>query len=287
MIDLGPRSYFLQEIVMSDEYDGYIANKLTTSTFSHVDEILNLFIISRFLDNDFIKNLLGAINVMAYFTQDSDSRKYLKIDADYAQLISINSELGVAPFQASNYPDSPAGQQNPIFFDCKGNIGIFFSSDTQIRDFVTPKRTIIDGTLSINNQSCAFSNFPVYSQVVPLSQWEVKYSGNANIFGGESNNWWYETIYTSKYQSLDRLDVNSRYFRNYGLSVIDDKGYIYAVNAAGQLSAGPSDWDKNPAPDSQVVTVGAPFHFYFGLKRGASAYDRFRGKWVNTENIVT
>jgi hypothetical protein len=32
-----------------------------------------------------------------------------------------------------------------------------------------------------------------------------------------------------------------------------------------------------------MVTVGAPFHFYFGLKRGKTAYDRFRSKWVNTE----
>ena len=67
--------------------------------------------------------------------------------------------------------------------------------------------------------------------------------------------------------------------------MIDDKAYIYAVNGLGQLSAGPGDWDQN-FPDPQVVTVGAPFHFYFGLKRGASAYDRFRGKWVDTENII-
>jgi hypothetical protein len=38
--------------------------------------------------------------------------------------------------------------------------------------------------------------------------------------------------------------------------------------------------------DKQLVTVGAPFHFYFGLKRGASSFDRFKGKWINTEIIV-
>ena len=42
---------------------------------------------------------------------------------------------------------------------------------------------------------------------------------------------------------------------------------------------------KNP-PDAQLVTTGAPFHFYFGLRRGASAFDRFRMKWINTSNIV-
>ena len=282
MIDLGPRSSFLQEIIMSDEYDGYISNKLNSSSFSHVDEILNLFIVSRFLDNGFIQNLLAGANILAYFQQEDDSRNNLKFDGDYAQLISINSELGVAAFQSSNYPNnSDPSKQNPIFFDCNGGyLGIFYSSDTQIRDYVTPKRTIIDPTASINNQSCAFSNFPVYSQVVPLSQWEIKSTGS--IFGNEGNNWNYEPIYKSKYQSLDRLDINSRYFRNDGISVIDDKGYIYAVNGAGDLSAGVSNWTRNN-PDPQMVTVGAPFHFYFGLKRGKSAYDRFRSKWVNTE----
>jgi hypothetical protein len=282
MIDLGPRSYFLQEIVMSDEYDGYITNKLNSSSFSHVDEILNLFIVSRFLDNGFIQNLLAGANILAYFQQEDDSRGNLKIDADYAQLISINSELGVAAFQASNYPNnSDPSKQNPIYFDCNGGyLGIFYSSDTQFRDYVTPKRTIIDPTASINNQSCAFSNFPVYSQVVPLSQWEIKNTGS--IFGNEGNNWNYDTIYKSKYQSLDRLDVNSRYFRNDGISVIDDKGYIYAVNGAGDLSASVSNWTRNN-PEPEMVTVGAPFHFYFGLKRGKTAYDRFRSKWVNTE----
>jgi hypothetical protein len=52
-----------------------------------------------------------------------------------------------------------------------------------------------------------------------------------------------------------------------------------------QLSASSGDWEKNP-PDAQLVTTGAPFHFYFGLRRGASAFDRFRMKWINTSNIV-
>jgi hypothetical protein len=271
---------------MSDEYDGYIANKLNSSSFSHVDEILNLFIVSRFLDNGFIQNLLAGANVLAYFQQEDDSRRNYKIDADYAQLISINSEFGVAAFQSSNYPNNPDPmKQNPIYFQCTGGyLGIFYSSDTQSRDFITPKRTIINPTASINNQSCAFSNFPVYSQVVPLSQWEIK--NDTSIFGNEGNNWTYDPIYKSKYQSLDRLDVNSRYFRNNGISVIDDKGYIYAVDGAGDLSSSVSNWTKNN-PEPQLVTVGAPFHFYFGLKRGKSAYDRFRSKWVNTEITTT
>jgi hypothetical protein len=309
IMDLGPRANYLQELVMSDEYDGYVVNRLDSSSFGTVDDILNLFIVSRFMDNNFLTNLLGSLNILAYFSNSRPSRgtggTKLMIDADYAQLISINSELGVAPFLSSNYPDNPPGQQNPIFFDCSNVLGIFFSSDTQLRDYITPKRTVINpaGT-SVNN--CTFNNFPVYSQVVPLSQWKIEtnptsFSGNDSIFGRQFNNWDFtvsgSSIHSNRYQSLDRLQQSSRYFRTDGSSQTQyQKGYIYAVKTVTtstgavsvQLSASPLDWDPNatPAASNQLVTVGAPFHFYFGLRRGASAFDRFRKKWINTSNIV-
>ena len=352
IMDLGPRADFLQELVMSDEYDGYLVNKLTSSTYSHVDEILNLFIISRFMDNNFLNNLLGAFNIFAYF-QNSRKGKYL-IDADYSQLISINSELGVAAFQSSNYPDAPTtvgaggfvtgirykilsggtasnptdftsigappgyvagtttfiatgpgtgtgtalvdpGIQNPIFFDCKNSLGIFFSSDTQIRDYVSPKRTIINPT-GTTSSICTFNNFTVYSQEVPLSQWRIDGGGEhaGSIFGGESNDWDFQTIFSSKYQSLDRLLPVSRYFRTTNQSQNDFfKGYIYAVTNGNSLptyqnnsiTAKPQYWSQN-TPETDLITVGAPFHFYFGLRRGASAFDRFRTKWINTSNVI-
>ena len=34
------------------------------------------------------------------------------------------------------------------------------------------------------------------------------------------------------------------------------------------------------------ITVGGPFHFYFGLRQGGSAFDRFRQKFINTEIII-
>ena len=356
IMDLGPRSEYIQELVMSDEYDGYVVNRLESTTFSHVDEILNLFIVSRFMNNNFLTNLLGAFNIIAYFQNKRSGN--LSVDADYAQLISINSELGVAPFQSSNYPDAPtvvgAGNfvtgiqyeilsvgtasnptdftpiggsgvigttfiatgpgsgtgtakvnpaiQNPIFFDCDNSLGIFFTSDLQIRDYITPKRTIINPT-GTTGSICTFNNFPVYSQLVPLSQWQIEAhsGGRASIFGGESNDWDYGTIYSSKYQSLDRLEKPSRYFRtNNQLQNDFFKGYIYAVTDGNSLtpstpggtpmqnssiSALVQYWDKNSS-DSEQITVGAPFHFYFGLKRGKSSFDRFRAKWINVTDFV-
>jgi hypothetical protein len=49
LMDLGPRSAFLQELVMSDEYDGYVVNKMGTTTYGNVTEILNLLILNRCL----------------------------------------------------------------------------------------------------------------------------------------------------------------------------------------------------------------------------------------------
>ena len=297
IIDLGPRADYIQEIVMSDDYDGYVVNKLDTSSFGTVDEILNLFIVSRFINQDFIEKLIGSLNILGYFT--NDRKKYgnggtsLMVDADYSQLISINSELGVAPFLPANYPDnSDPTKQNPIFFDCDNVLGIFFSSDTQLRDYITPKRTIINPSGSTTSK-CTFNNFPVFSQRVPISQWLIR--DTEYIFGLQSNNWDFTvsgaagsniTVFSKKYQSLDRLDQGSRYFRSNGSSQTQyQKGHIYAVNSSGDLTAKSASWDKNP-PGEQLVTVGAPFHFYFGLRRGASSFDRFRTKWINTSNII-
>ena len=346
IMDLGPRADYLQELVMSDEYDGYVVNRLDSSSYGTVDDILNLFIVSRFIDNSFFEKLLGGLNIIAYFSNGRSGTNY-QIDADYAQLISINSELGVAPFLSGNYPDSisvvsagsfvvgsqyqiqslgtpvqtnfqlagspnnnigttfiasnaglgngtalvtPA-KQNPIFFDCDNVLGIFFSSDTQIRDYITPKRTIVDGSVPVTSK-CSFNNFSVYSQRVPLSQWKINagQSGNDSIFGRQKNNWDLtfdgDVVFSHRYQSLDRLDQGSRYFRNNSNAQTQyQKGYIYAVDNQGEISANPSYWDNNPS-DEQLVTVGAPFHFYFGLRRGASSFDRFRTKWINTINVV-
>ena len=304
IMDLGPRVDFLQELVMSDEYDGYVVNRLDSSSFGTVDDILNLFIVSRFIDNTFLKTLLGSLNILAYFSNSRPSSNVggtkLLIDADYAQLISINSELGVAPFLASNYPDNPNPLiQNPIFFDCDNVLGIFFSSDTQVRDYITPKRTIINGAVQVNS-TCSFNNFPVYSQEVPFSQWYLNAKpGGDSIFGRQFNNWDFDVdggVFSNKYQSLDRLLQSSRYFRTDGsVQTQYQKGYIYAVKTttdpitnitSTDITANPQFWDNNPTPDNMKVTVGAPFHFYFGLRRGASSFDRFKTKWINTSNIT-
>jgi hypothetical protein len=57
------------------------------------------------------------------------------------------------------------------------------------------------------------------------------------------------------------------------------------VNNIGLIDENIVNWSKNTnKPES--ITTGGPFYFYFGLKKGKSAYDRFTSKWVDTTTIV-
>jgi hypothetical protein len=309
MVDLGPRDIYLQELVMSDDYDGYVVNKLNSTTFNDVDDIFNLLIINRISNLRFVGLLRtkGNKNILRFFSRDQVGAgliHYRMSDADYSQAISINSELGVAAFDPANY--TSAGQ---IFFnggDTDDSIfGIQFSSDTQLRDWITPKRTIINPNLPVTNQ-CAFNNFGEYSQEVPFYNWTIKTNDSTNpgpplpnsIWGSQKNEWLTlpniepttnqainEGFLKYRYQSMDRLNANCRYFRTQNTSQTNYfKGYIYGVDGSGNLSPSITNWQTN-TPAATAVTVGAPFHFYFGLKQGASAWDRFAKKWVGFETI--
>jgi hypothetical protein len=86
---------------------------------------------------------------------------------------------------------------------------------------------------------------------------------------------------------LDRLLQSSRYFRTNTSNITKYfKGYIYSVNPDGTLSAEVGTIAQNISPLGRVITVGAPFHFYFGLRSGKSAFDRFAKKYLDFENII-
>jgi hypothetical protein len=291
IMDLGPRDIYTQELVLSNEYDGYTMNKLNSTTYGDVSELLNLFLISRLSNLSFIQKMIGGASVNSYFSRGQNSLIIRMIDGDYAQMNSINSELGVASFEPENYPDV-----NQIYYNggsaSDGVFGIFFSSDTQIRDYVTPKRTIIVDGLPVSN-SCSFESFAIKSQRVPFYQWDIKVNSDGDsIFGSQSNDWYSDEIdsngfFSYEYQSLDRLYQNSRYVRTNNVSKTNYyKGYIYSVDGSGNLSGNITDWNYNTNPNPRAVTVGSPFHFYFGLKKGKSAFDRFASKWVNFNNIT-
>lgn len=298
LVDLGPRSSFLQELSMSDNYDGYVVQKTTTTTFTDVSDLLNIFILSRLANTKFIDLIFSTqgANIFSYFNK----RWRGAADADYVQMVAISSQLGVAEFSSENYPPIP-GSQDPIYFNggdaADGVFGIFFSSNTQVRDFISPKRTIIVPNGS-PTASCTYSYFNVFTQKVPFYQWDVvpNDGGTAfdSIFGSQGNNW-YTTptlpptgspveYFSNPYQQMDRIDFNDRYFQTNAGSVNQSyyKGYIYGITSGGTLTADLSS-QSTLSPLYRRITVGAPFYFYFGLKRGGSAWDRFARKWIGFE----
>lgn len=321
VMDLGPRDIYTQEIVFSNDYDGYLMKSLNTTTFKDVSDLLNTFIISRFVNRTMLDKILAAVGVSAitkYFSRDNK-----KIDGDYAQMISINSELGTVGFSDENYSSCD------IFYNggnsSDGVFGVFFSSNTQVRDYVTPKRTIISEDKPITDVDCAFEYFKVNTQNVPFYQWFIKPNYGKekevdknnlfpsspgfpvdSIFGSQLNDWSTNpysgtstpskgTFFTYGYQNLDRILRNSRYFRTNASSLSKYyRGNIFSVDPT--LSTIINDrgntlyWDKNSQfgePQFQrVVNTGAPFYFYFGLYQGKSAFDRFSKKWIDTDVIT-
>ena len=314
IMDLGPRDIYTQEIVFSNDYDGYVMKSMNSTTFQDVTDLLNVFILSRITNRSFIQRMIGGAGILRYF-----SRNNLKIDGDYAQSISINSELGIDGFDEDSYNSCD------IYYNggdlSNGVFGIFYSADTQLRDYVTPKRTIINDETTLTAIECSFEYFKVKTQEVPFYQWNViknfipnddDEDPNPNvltapsppdsIFGSQTNDWVTKDysggtqFFSYGYQNLDRLSKKSRYFRTKGSTKTKYfRGNIYSVDSNEEQDGSIAYWDFNdvPLPTSdtdikfqRVINAGAPFYFYFGLNQGKSAFDKFYKKWIEGEIIT-
>ena len=313
IMDLGPRSKYLQEIVMSDDLDGYNIGNLNKSSFSDVSPLLNLFILSRTVTKEF------TFLITSFFSRS------LYIDGDYAQMVATNSQVGIAPFEESNYGNQTGSTSNPVFYANTAaslarigpTFGVFYNSDLEIRDLVSPRRTLING--DVPESFCSFNELSNFSQQIPMYQWEIKQTITFNdneettpwIFGNETNDWYtdlvtttpatedgdgVETFFSYKYQNLDRLETESRFFRtNVDSKTNFFKSYIYGVSesfAPGPtgitINSSVSTWSRNsvPSDNNNLITFGTPFYFYFGLKNGKTAIDLFKRKWINSENVI-
>jgi len=310
IMDMGPRDIYTQEIVFSNDYDGYVMKSMNSSTFQDVSDLLNVFILTRITNRTFMQKMIGGAGILRYF-----SRQNLKIDGDYAQSIAINSELGIDGFDEDSY-NSCDIYYNGGDLD-NGIFGIFYSADTQLRDYVTPKRTIINEDTTLDAIDCSFEYFKVKTQEVPFYQWNIIKNFPPNkdnedpspgaltaasppdsIFGGQKNDWVTKDysstaqFFSHGYQNLDRLSKKSRYFRTKGSTKSKYfRGNIYSVNPSENQDGNIAYWDFNESPIpgnkfERVINTGAPFYFYFGLNQGKSAFDKFYKKWIEGEIIT-
>jgi hypothetical protein len=299
MIDMGPRNNYLTELTFNNSFYGYLVDKLDSTSYKDNSDLLNLFINSRMIGQGLISQItqvarqnLGILGdgLSEYFPRD-----YKNISGDYAQMGAINSQIGVSAFNSDDY----SGTEDIYFNNFAANknvFGIFYKSDLQLRDFLTPRRTII--SLSGNpNNSCTMDDLPkINSQRVPFYLWEIKenssfdiFNNTDSIFGDPENNWttlWDDNIVSLNYQELDRNGGNGG---PYLMQPTDEsqnqffKGYISNV-VSGVTSAQPPAAD---GPSNRTTIPGAPYYFYFGIYKGKTAFDRFLTKWIKTDiNII-
>jgi len=267
IMDMGPRDEFTKEICTSPDFEGYIIDTIKSTSFNDTSDLLQLFIISRLINTNFLGAILGlgdaSINKM--FSRTSD-----RLDGDITQLFSINSEYGVAGFSEDEYDGA-----GDIYIATSGpaTMGVFFTSNTENRIVVTP------GVTTFTPQLTNFYGYPK-TQEVPFYQWQLTQQSVPTIFGSDTNEWNTNIIgsgfYSEKYQALSFKQAPlSQYFNNLNTG---QRGFIYNSNATG------TD-ETFPAGQSNSFLVGAPYHFYFGLNKGKSAISRYITKYILNQDV--
>jgi hypothetical protein len=298
IMDLGPRDELQKFLSQSGNWDGYIMNKLDSTTFGDTSDLLNIFVLSRLANTSFTSFFKSRTSSVLNFF---DSRKRKFVDGDFAQMIATNSQFGIASYEPESYPEPTGTTFNsslflPTFFNQTSDIvfGIFYTGDSQSRDYISPNRTIYnpDGIIGADN-ACAFSYIPLKTQVVPFYLWEIKNNNSvSNIFGNQKNNW-SPDIFSYGYQKIDRFYSASKNFQpDPNINQINyHKGWIYNVDdystITNPINDATGEFDYKPTTGLPgEYLLGAPFYFYFGITKGASAFDRFTAKWIDTDAFV-
>jgi hypothetical protein len=167
IMDLGPRDQFTKEICVNPQFEGYLMETFQSTSFNDTSDLLQLFIISRLINSNFLTQMLGigdaSINRM--FSRSED-----RIDGDIAQLFSINSEYGVEGFSDDVYDDDTlyvAGSGDAL-------VGVFFTGSTENRIKLTPGITTFTPTLTL-------SKTPSSARVNAVSAWGTLLSLAVNI----------------------------------------------------------------------------------------------------------
>jgi hypothetical protein len=280
IMDLGPRTKYTTELVLSDEYLGYVMDRMSTTSYQDTSDLLNQFIMSRLLSQTLIgmilQQLVPVAGVLGDPVRRMFSRGYNKVDGDYAQMVAINSQLGVFPYDVDEYltprpsavPSAPGGYLYINPSDSKYNVfGVFFQQNYELRDWLSPHRLLTTPTGGTGN-NCTKEDYPIFTQQVPFYQWYIQpnrdsipglFAANPltdSIFGDQQNDWWTpqeateevggpNTFYATYYQGMDRL--NSEFMQPENTSVYGyHGGYLFNVNFAGEVSAQPPNPNNMP-----------------------------------------
>ena len=268
IMDLGPRDEFTQQICANPQFQGYIIDLIKSTSYQDTSDLLQLFIISRLINTNFLSQLvgLGDASINKMFSRTGD-----RLDGDITQLFSINSEFGVAGFSEDEYDGT-----GDVYISTSGpaTLGVFFTSSTENRIVVSP------GITTFTPQLTNFYGFPK-TQEVPFYQWQLNQQQVPTIFGSDTNNWNTNLIgtgfYKQKYQALSFSQAPfSQYFNNLNTG---KRGYIYNSTPAGATD------EAFPQGQSISFLVGAPYHFYFGLNVGKTSINTYIKKYILNQDV--
>ena len=307
--DLGPRDYFINEICCSNGEQGfgsYYANQLKTTSYQDNSDIIQLGFLSRILNEGVRQRIIPISNggdssegkgIVQFF---NSTRGGYRIDGDWAQMLSINSEWKISPFITENIPgpqyiyfgDNNNGTTTYSGDEIRPIMGLFFEpveEDIRYRKIMSP------GIETFNFSPLIEEKFSYpKSQEVPNYRWAITepdvYAGTPNIFGSENNNWYTNAssqtgFFARKYQDLEFTAPTPKYqttttkvgyLANFDLNGVPDP----IIPIQNILQGAPSLIPTT----SSVILVGAPYHFYFGLNNGKTAIDRFYKLYVVTED---
>ena len=280
IMDLGPRDQFIKEICYNPDYQGYIVDSIKSTSYKDTSDIIQLMIISRLSNSSFLENLtgLGDGGINKLFSRTKD-----RLDGDITQLLSINSEFGVTPFLGSNYSDNQIayldnddsnGKLQPV-------VGIFFSANTINRDLISPGRQTFQDNTAVGFLENTYS---FRDQKIPYRAWETQVGDPKSIFGTQLNDWLDIKEVTVKavpgYQSIDRLNGLPTFPSDTSTPTTQIPGFIYNSEIINDQITLKNDGYSGP------LLVGAPYHFYFGLKVGKSSMNKFIDKYVLTTDIL-
>lgn len=270
IMDMGSRDQFTKEICTNPQFESYIVDTVKSSSFNDTSDLLQLFIVSRLINVNFLGALIGAgdASINQMFSRSED-----RLDGDLVQMFSINSEYGVSGFSEDEYDGV-----GDIYISTSGpaTFGVFFTSSTENRIVISP------GITTFTPQLTNFYGYPK-TQDVPFYQWTLNQpnSGPQTIFGGDTNEW--DTnlqgagFYERRYQDLSFSQAPfSQYFNNLNTG---KKGFIFNSTIGGATD------ESFPQGQASTFLVGAPYHFYFGLGKGKSAINRYITKYILNQDV--
>ena len=160
IMDLGVKQEYYSELLLEPYAKSYVMKDLDTTSYNDTSDIVNLFVVSRITNSNFLKQLIpfGDSSVNKLFSRDE-----LRVDGDLTQLLSINSEVGVIKF-------------SPEFYEVPSCDSVWCSSNCCTYQITNTSQF---GPLNINYVNCDNGNLETL--VVPIGGTAIFNTNNPSL----------------------------------------------------------------------------------------------------------